>query len=132
MKTFLLVIVAACFCMLSCKKSSPVTPGLFGKWELRSMMGGIAGFDSTYVAGNGTIYQFNSDSTYKHFIKHKLNDQGIFHIKSFFPPSSRAFEEIIFDNNTTGELFNYSGTQITIGEDVDDGIAMGYQKIQNQ
>jgi hypothetical protein len=130
MKTFTLIIVAAC-CMLACKKSGNISPGLFGKWELRSMVGGFAGFDSTYKAGNGRIYQFNSDSTYEQFNKSKLIAQGTFHIKTYYPPSG-PYEAILFNNNTTGDLFSMQGTQLTIGQDYDDGIAMSYAKIQNE
>ena len=130
MKTFLLIIAAAC-CMLACKKSEPVSPGLFGKWELRSMVGGFAGFDSTYKAGNGRIYQFNSDSTYKQFDKSKLIAQGTFHIKTFYPPSG-PYEEIMFNDNSNGEIFSMQGTQLTIGEDYDDSIATTFAKIQNE
>jgi hypothetical protein len=131
MKTFILVIVAAC-CLMACKKSASISPGLFGKWELRSMVGGIAGFDSTYAAGNGRIYQFNSDSTYKQFNKSKLLAQGVFHIVKNTNPNANSIVEIQFDHNTSGEFFSLQGTQLTIGQDVDDGIAMSYAKIQNE
>ncbi|WP_426670518.1 hypothetical protein ACPPVU_04575 [Mucilaginibacter sp. McL0603] len=130
MRALILVIVATC-CLIACKKSEPISPGIFGKWELRTMVGGIAGFDSTYKAGNGTILQFNHDSTYLHYIRGKLNNQGVFHIKTYYPPSG-PYEEILFDNNTSGEFFKQQGTQLTIGQDFADGITMSYAKIQNE
>ncbi len=130
MRTFILIIAAAC-CMLACKKSETVSPGLFGKWELRRSVGSIAGYDSTYKAGNGTIMQFKSDSTFAYYIKGKLTSQGTFHIKTFIPPSG-PYQEIVYNNNTSGPPFNMQGTQLTIGEDFDDGVASSYQKIQNE
>jgi hypothetical protein len=129
MKQVLLVIVVA-IALTACKKTV-IQPGLFGKWELRNEVGGIAGIDSNYSAGNGTALQFSSDSTYKHYIKGKLNDQGTFHISSSNSPSGNSVVQIFFNGNTSGQLFVFSGIQLTIGEDFDDGIAATYQKISD-
>ncbi len=131
MRTFVLVIVAAC-CMLSCKKSEPVSPGLFGKWELRRSTGSIIGYDSTYKAGNGTIMQFKHDSTFAYYIKGKLANQGTFHIVKNTNPNANSIEEIQFNNNPSGEFFSMQGIQLTIGQDFDDGVASSYEKIQNE
>jgi hypothetical protein len=130
-KTYLLVIVAICFSILACKKNESISPGLFGKWELRSVHGSLNGSDSTYKAGNGTIYQFNSDSTYKYYVKNKLTARGTFRIIYYYPPSGNSFEEILFDNNTSGELFSLNGTKLSIDTRVTDGIDFGYEKIPN-
>ena len=129
-KAFLLVVVC---CLMACEKGSSVSPGLFGKWELRRNYGGLAGFDSVYKAGNGHILQFNSDSTYKRFEANKLVTTGIFHIKHYNNPSENSISEyaIFFDNTTYGEAFNMNGTTITIGTTIADGIASDYQKISN-
>ena len=131
-KTFLLVVIAAC-CLLACKKGAIVSPGLFGKWELRHSYGGLAGYDSVYKAGNGNIYQFNSDSTYKHFPGNNLLSEGVFHIKHYNNPSENSSSEyaIFFDNTTYGDAFSMNGTTITLGTTVTDGIASDYQKISN-
>jgi hypothetical protein len=131
-KTFLLALIAAS-CLLACKKGAVVSPGLFGKWELRHSYGGLAGFDSVYKAGNGTIYQFNSDSTYKHFTKNKLDAQGNFHIKKYNNPSENSISlyMIFFGDDTYGDAFSMKGDTITIGITVTDGIASDYKKISN-
>jgi hypothetical protein len=131
-KTILLALIAAC-CLLACKKGAMVSPGLFGKWELRHSYGGLAGFDSVYKAGNGNIYQLNSDSTYKHFAKNKLDRQGNFHIKMFNNPNQNSISlyMIYFDNDTYGDAFNMKNDTITIGTTVTDGIASDYKKISN-
>jgi len=129
MRLTVFLIILIC-CSTACKKSQ-VTPGLFGKWELRREYGGFSYRDSVYKSGNGTIYQFNSDSTYRHFIKGKLSDQGTFHIPRLNNPSGNFIIEIFFNNNQYGEPFNYTDTTITIGTAADDGIASDYQKISN-
>jgi hypothetical protein len=131
MKTCL-IIIATCFFLMACKKSEPISPGLFGKWELRRMYGGLAGFDSTYKAGNGRIYQFNRDSTYKHFTMNKQDAQGVYHIKKNNNPFANSVDEIIFDNNIYGDPFSLNGTKLTIGTAIADGIAMDYVKIKNE
>jgi hypothetical protein len=130
MRTFLLIIVAAC-CLLSCKKSESLTPGLFGKWELRRSYGGFSYRDSTYKAGNGTFYQFNKDSTYKYYIKNKQNEQGTFSIRKQYYSPGNPYQEIVFNNNMYGELITINGPRLTLGTSASDGIAVEYEKIGN-
>lgn len=109
---------------------SPVTPGLFGKWEMRLKMGSIAGFDSTFKAGNGRILQFKSDSTYAQYSKNRLVNQGTFHIRpSDFPsPGSKS---ISFDGSDYADVFILKGDSLQIGMDFDDGIETRYVKISD-
>ena len=132
MRTILLLSLVT-VCALACTKSAPITPGLFGKWELRRSYGGIAGFDSVYKAGNGNIFQFNSDSTYKRFAVNKLTATGVFHIKHYNNPNENSISEymIFFDNTTYGQPFNMKGTTITIGTIVTDQVASDFQKISD-
>jgi len=118
---------------LACTKSAPVTPGLFGKWELRHSYGGLAGFDSVYKAGNGNILQFNSDSTYKRFEANKPAATGVFHIKHYNNPTENSISEytISFDNNNYEEPFHMKGTTITIGTTITDQVASDFQKISD-
>lgn len=133
MKTSLLFIGIAAFCMMGCNKGSSVSPALFGKWELRRMYGGFSYRDSIYKAGNGTAYQFNTDSTYKHFTKNQLDGQGVFHIVKYNNPAANYISsyQIYFDNTTYGEPFSTKGDMITIGTTVTDQIASDYQRISN-
>ena len=132
MKTLILVLLAAC-CLAACKKSTTVSPGVFGKWELRSKYGGLAGIDSTYKSGNGTIYQFNRDSTYSYYVNSKLKTTGVFHIKAGDTHGVNAAFEIYFDNTIYGEPFALSDIRMTIGAGAPlyDGIAADYVKIGN-
>ena len=129
MRLILSLIIAA-FCMCSCKKSGPVTPGLFGKWELRNVYGGLSYRDSVYKPGNGNIFQLYSDSTYKHFSKNKMDQQGSFHILKSIFPSGSSVDEIIFENYLSDQIV-VTGTKMTIGTTASDGIAQDYQKIGN-
>ena len=133
MRAAILIIIAAC-CCLSCKKSSPISPGLFGKWELRRMYGGFLGIDSAYKPGNGTIYQFNSDSTYKYFVKGKLNSQGIYHYRKngYAAGGNTFYDALVLDNVSYGEMAVLSGTKLTIGNNWADGIAVEYAKISDR
>jgi len=132
MRTILLLVLVV-VCALACKKSAPVTPGLFGKWELRHSYGGLAGFDSVYKAGNGNVLQFNSDSTYKRFESKRLAATGVFHIKHYNNPTENSISTymIFFDNTTYGDAFDMKETTITIGTTAADGIASDFQKIGN-
>jgi len=132
MRAILLLLLLAT-CALACKKSEPVQPGLFGKWELRHSYGGLAGFDSVYRAGNGNILQFNSDSTYKRFDPKGLAKTGVFHIKRYTSSTENPVTTymIFFDNTTYGDAFYMKGTTITIGTTVADGIASDFQKTGN-
>ena len=133
MKPVLLLTLIA-LCLSSCKKSETISPGLFGSWELRSIVGGIAGIDSTYKAGNGKVFQFKSDSTYVQKDKNKVLAQGTFYIRIpnlYSTNSAKPVVEIYFNNNASGDLFILNGTSLTIGQDYDDGFASAYEKIGN-
>jgi hypothetical protein len=123
-----LIIIA--FCLCSCKKSAPVFPGLFGKWELRNVSGGLSYRDSIYKPGNGNIFQLYSDSTYKHFSKNKLDQQSSFHIKKSIFPSGVSVDEVMFENYLDEQMV-VTGTKMTLGTTAADGIAQDYQKISN-
>jgi len=129
-KIFLLALIVICY-LPACKKSEPVSPGLFGKWELRRRYGGLAGMDSIYKAGNGYIIQFNSDSTYSRYVKRKLANTGTFHINTSTNPQANSVDEIYFDNAPYGDPFMLNGTKMTIGTVIADGIAADYEKIRN-
>jgi hypothetical protein len=134
MNRFLLATIILGVCGLAaCKKGEPVSAGLFGKWELRRLYGGFSYRDSIYKPGNGTYYQFNSDSTYKHYTKNRLDTQGVYHIRKFDNSTMTWLpdRQIFFDNVLYGQPFQMNGSKITIGTTVTDGIALDYQKISN-
>lgn len=129
--------MAAAFCMLACKKDQPVSPSFFGKWELRRIYGGFSYRDSDYLAGNGTLYQFNSDSTYKYFIKGELSSQGVFHYRKHSILIGNAFYDALILKDTVpatityDDMVNIKGTKLTLGTTMTDGIATDYEKISN-
>jgi hypothetical protein len=130
MKNLFLIIAAICL-LTACKKTT-ISPTLFGRWELRRLTGGIIGIDSTYKPGNGTVYKLNNDSTYQFYAKGKLTTQGNFHIKMFTPTGTNVTPyQVITFNNGSIDPFSFNGTQLTIGQDFDDGFAATYQKISD-
>ncbi len=66
-----------------------------GKWEIRKSVGGIAAL-ITYPPGNGNIYEFNSDGTYKHFFNGSADESGNYTLQ----PSSNAGQWTLVMNST--------------------------------
>jgi hypothetical protein len=129
MNRVLLFLLAACM-FTACKKTV-INPGLFGKWELRRSSGGDFAYqDSVYKPGNGNIYQFNTDSTYKAYVNHNVSSQGKFHIRKDTNPTANGRSILLFDSNTEGFPITVDGTTMTL-------ITAGgwfqdkYQKISN-
>lgn len=114
----------------ACKKTA-VNPGLFGRWELTRMYGGLSYRDSVYTKGNGNIYQFNRDSTYKKYDSGALTSQGRFHIRTDNGYHPQTTYVILFDSDTYGEPMSITGTTLTLGTSVADGFASDYQKTSN-
>ena len=125
----LLIILLAIISLVSCKKVL-VTPGLIGKWELRSKFGSIIGFDSVFTAGNGRVLEFRGDSTYLQYNKGRLLQQGKYHIINTNYPSANSLS-ITFDNGDYQQYLNLTGTNLQIGMDANDGVESQYQKIAN-
>lgn len=128
MRKLLVLLVASVSVLAACKKTE-VVPGLIGKWELRHTHGGFLGHDSLYHAGNGNIYQFNRDSTYKLYNNGALATSGKFHISKgndFQLPSANS---IFFDDSPYGDVVEITGSKLTIGTTVADGVAYEYVKL---
>jgi len=133
MKIFTLVVLIA-ICLLACKKPQPLSPYLFGKWEVRRTYGGfIIHPDSTYKPGNGNILQFNGDSTYAHYLQNNLVSKGVFHvITNAFKNGTTNYDEIYFDSDSTGKsLIILSGDMLTLKPLIPDIGSTDYQKIGN-
>jgi hypothetical protein len=129
MKRVLLIVFVACV-ISACKKTG-ISPGLFGKWELREVSGGDFAFeDSVYKAGNGNIYQFNADSTYTAYLNHNQSAHGIFHIRKNTNPSANSVNILLFDSNTEGLPITVNGTTMTLVT-VAGWFQDRYQKISN-
>ncbi|CAN5255919.1 hypothetical protein BH09BAC6_BH09BAC6_32240 [soil metagenome] len=112
----------------SCKKEKH-TPNnnIFGTWELRREVGGIAGINKTYPAGNGNKFIFNADSTFKAYHQSTVADQGTFKIvKNGVDYGNIKFDGIFFNHNQSGQPVERKTDTLTIGMDFDDGIAATY------
>jgi hypothetical protein len=133
MKTFTLAALIA-FCLFSCKKPQPLSPYLFGKWEVTRTYGGfIIPPDSTYKHGNGNILQFNSDSTYARYAKGQQTGQGVFHvIKNGFKLNQTSYDEIYFDGDSSfRSIITLNNDLLTVKPLIPDISATDYQKIQD-
>ena len=128
-KIFLLMIVVSG--LAACKKSQQVAPpsALTGKWELRNVLGGFK--DSSYAAGNGTIYQFSSNNTFKHFTNGTQDDQGTYEYKKDGVTFSGYKYDALILNNTPGQLVTLNGNKLSIGTAVADGPQLDFEKISD-
>ena len=125
MKQFLLI-VAVVAGLVSCKKNTGNTPDswILGRWELYGMSGGFR--DTIFARGNGNIYQFYSNNTYKKYTASQLSAQGSFRIANL---NEENFFMIYFDKDTTGVQLAYQNGMITLGSSAADGPAWTYQRI---
>ncbi len=129
MKRVLLIVFVACL-ISACKKTG-VSPGLFGKWELREVSGGDFAYqDSVYKPGSGNIYQFNTDSTYTAYLNHNVSAHGVFHILKNTNPSANYVDMLYFDSNPEGWPITISGTTMTLVTE-SGWFRDRYQKISN-
>ncbi|HTI59133.1 hypothetical protein [Mucilaginibacter sp.] len=126
MKRLLILLAISVFAITACKKSS-VNSVLAGKWELRHQNGGW-GYDSTYVAGNGNIFDFYGNNRFKRYEKGALAEQGTFHIQKATKELGST-DVIIFNNDVYGEPLELSNGTLSIGTSAADGIINHYQKI---
>src|SRR5882672_10425399 len=95
MKRYLFVVMVLCG-FVACKKSGEtLNPNIAGKWELRRQSGGWRP-DTNFTAGNGNIYQFNSNSTYMRFVNNQLSEHGSFKINKTNNPPNQPYNNIVF------------------------------------
>lgn len=132
MKVFLSILFVA-LCFFGCKKYNVTPPSITGLWELRNIINGSASSDSTYGAGNGNVYQFNSDNTYAKFKNDTvLITKGTFVI---YPNSTtvdhESYNTITFDGNkaTTQVIQVANGNTLTLGLIYNGGTAYLYAKV---
>ena len=116
------------------KKSDSLTTGLFGKWEITKRFGGNI-LPANFQAGNGTVYQFNSDSTYKHYQDGTLNESGVFHIvKSALKYDTVAYNVLYFNNDHSlfaSSIITVNGNQLTLAPLMPDFARTVYIKTGN-
>lgn len=129
MKRLLLILVIA-GSLVACKKNAGTSSApdrwMIGRWELSSMSGGWK--DTIFARGNGNIYQFYGNNTYKKYTASQLEAQGSFRIANL---QEQNFYMIYFDKDTTGTQLSYQNGMLTLGTSVADGPAWTYQKISN-
>lgn len=120
----------------SLSKSDILSANFFGKWELTRRTGGnILPQDTTYKAGNGNIFQFNSDSTYAQYIGGTLSTTGVYHIKINDLKIDTSVYNIIYFNNDSSfiakSIIVLNGNQLTIHPLMGDFATTHYNKLSN-
>jgi hypothetical protein len=133
----LLLITIATLALAACKKGTAPTPSpnIIGKWELHERIGGnITPADSTYKPGNGNVYQFNSDSTYKQYVNGSLSSQGTFHVRNQNPNNANQtnYKVLYFDSDVNfSYLFGVNQNVLTLQPQIPDIGTQEYEKLSD-
>jgi len=132
MKKYLLITLIALVAFTSCKKEKTtptVSPGLYGTWELRSIIGGW-GHNEIIAPGKGEKYQFNIGDTYIKIKDAKIEKQGSFKIT--YNGEDRGFKYglITLTNPDYKDAFSIKADTIYIGTTAADGPSYQYIKIK--
>jgi hypothetical protein len=128
MKKGLLIIIAL-GCLVACKKEQAlqITPGLFGKWELAYVHGGLR--SPLAITNSGNMYQFNSDSTYVKYLGNQVTASGKFSIKIQEIRDTIKFGLITFTKPTYSDAWAETPHAIIIGSSAADGPSYEYHKL---
>jgi hypothetical protein len=129
MKKGLLFIVVL-ICMLACKKEGTpkVNSGLFGKWELAWVSGGLR--PSVRVTNSGNMYQFNNDSTYVKYLDNKVVASGKFSIRIIETQDTVKFGTVTLTNPDYHDAWAETPNTITIGTSAFDGPSYEYHRVK--
>lgn len=126
-KTLLLLFLGICFA--ACARQI-IVPEISGRYELRARYGGFAYRNDKFPAGNGEIYQFNSDGTYVRYSGTEVISKGKFQLDVDPLKDGSKAGRIIFDNEGNTQVFRMRQDTITIGTTVTDQIASDYVRIK--
>jgi len=132
MKIFLPILFVAVV-LFGCTKHDVTPPSITGLWELRNVISGSAGTDSTYAAGNGNGYQFNSNNTYSRYRGDSVIAKGTFAINTNAVTVNHVvYNTITFDGiSATSQVIQVAnGNTLTLGLTANGGTAYLYAKIQ--
>ncbi|RWY49495.1 hypothetical protein [Mucilaginibacter gilvus] len=127
-----LLLVAIVIGLASCKKekNAQVTPGLFGRWELAYVHGGLA--PARAITNSGNMYQFNSDSTYVKYLENKVTASGKFSIKITEIRDTLKFGRITFTNPDYSDAWTETPQSIITGTSAADGPSYQYFKVRSK
>lgn len=132
MKVFLPVLMVT-LCFFGCGKNNITPPSIAGLWELRNIINGSSSSDSTYAAGNGNVYQFNSNNTYS-----KFKDDTVLITKGTYTinPGATTINHVIYNtitfdgNKATSQVVQVAnGNTLTLGLTVNGGTMYLYAKV---
>jgi hypothetical protein len=83
--TVLLLLVTTLSCQKALTDDRPVDCGIAGNWELRKSEGGIAG-TIDYQQGNGNLFEFKTDGTYKIIVTGTVHETGTYTVQPSITP----------------------------------------------
>lgn len=131
MKKYLLITLIALTTLASCKKeqtSTTVSPGLYGTWELRTIIGGWG--TNQIIAPGKEQYQFKTGDTYLKLKDGKVASQG--NLKIDYSGEDRGFKygTITLTNPDYKDAFSIKADSIYIGTTIADGPSYLYIKIK--
>jgi hypothetical protein len=132
MKKHLLITLIALVTFTACKKEKTITtvsPGLYGTWELRSIVGGW-GHKEIIAPGKGEQYQFNTGDTYLKIKDAKIEKQGAFKITYDGESNGFKYGLITLTNPDYTDAFSIKADTIYIGSSAADGPSYLYIKIK--
>jgi hypothetical protein len=117
--------------VIACKKeSSTNASGLFGKWELTAVHGGLSS-PRAVDAGSGDLYEFKSDSTFTRYQDNKITNKGKFSVRFDEERNGTKFGMIYFTGTTTyKDAFQIRPSTILVGSSAADGPSYEYKKIK--
>lgn len=130
MRIFLFIICISGV-IAGCTKAGVAPANLIGTWELRHYSGTIAGVDKNIPAGNGTLLQFNDDSTYRHFTNFKADYDGHFRIvKNGVNWPDEKHDAIYFSEDLSPDFLIVTADSLIIGNTYPDGVTSLYVRTQ--
>jgi hypothetical protein len=126
MKTLLALVFLIVFAE-GCKKDSSGGITITGTWELRMTSGTIAGVTKTYPPGNGSLVQFNTNSTYKFFTNNQQSSQGTYKIvKNGATIGGQVYDGLLYDDRNPADFVVLKADSLTIGDTFPDGVTSSY------
>nr|WP_294948501.1 hypothetical protein [uncultured Mucilaginibacter sp.] len=129
-KGWLIIVVLGCLAACKKERAPQITAGLFGKWDLAYVHGGLR--PAIAITNSGNMYQFNSDSTYVKYLENKVTASGKFSIKIQETRDTIKFGLITFTNPTYSDAWAETPHTIIIGSSAADGPSYEYHKVSGE
>ena len=131
--SLLLSVVLCLSSLIGCKKNkTDLAPSIIGKWELRKQTGGIAGGETIYPSGNGTILEFSAD-IYTKYKNGQIIENGTYNIiKATSNQTGQLVDKLILNGQSVSQEFfiQIEETQFSFWYGGSDDIYTTYERTQ--